>query len=939
MIDAICETHRMAAVDWITRVPSDTELWLRQRLARWQEALSSEQVAVPVDAKAKERAARLFLASDFAFDLALRLPAAVAALLADPWRKPEWSRFAEALPEDFAARLRRYRQLGSLALILRDLEGIDSAACTLAGASSLARECIELALQECQRQLGSRFGSPRDGAGKVQRLVVIGMGKLGGDELNFSSDVDLILAFPESGATQGGQSLDNEEYFTRLGQRLAQLLGDVSVEGFVLRVDYRLRPYGSAGRLALSFNAMEQYYQREGRDWERYAWIKAQAVAGDRVAGAGLIDSLRPFVYRRYLDYTAIEGLRELKSLIDKEVVRQDLAENLKLGPGGIRELEFIVQLAQLIRGGREPALRVSGFLPALAALEASGQFDAESAARIRHNYLFLRRIENRVQMFADKQTHKLPEAATDRQRIALALGYADVDALASALARVRAEVAEQFAATLDTPRHPKRLTLDPAPDAASELPAPEMSAEVQQAIQGLLASLPVRRMDSRARARLQRALPLVLQAARRTAAVDAAALRLIGLLHAIAGRPSYLALLAERSAARERLAQVFAGSAFLAERVCEHPLLLDDLLDPRIEDGSFDVAEFKAQIEQRLARVEPGDAEAELAALHEVRQSALFRIALGWLNRSHQASATAERLAAIAEACLSAVLALAGRDLRAQHGEIPDGLLLIGYGSLGGRELGLSSDLDLVFLFDPALRDWTSSGARPLEGPRLMARLSQRVLHWLGTPTRAGALYEVDVRLRPDGRKGLLVSDLEAFTEYQCQRAWIWEQQALVRARVVSGPAHLARRFAAIRQQLLCRARDPDQVLAEVASMRQRWRHELDRSDARHFDLKQGLGGLVDIEFLLQALVLIHALAHPELCASTGTEELITALQMAAILDPLSAERLTSAHAHWLAAALDCGLAAAPRLIARSAEVDARAVAVHRIVAATLPL
>ncbi|MGD9584403.1 MAG: bifunctional [glutamate--ammonia ligase]-adenylyl-L-tyrosine phosphorylase/[glutamate--ammonia-ligase] adenylyltransferase [Lysobacterales bacterium] len=921
----------------IETLPADLHASLQQRLARWRELLAADAAARALEAAITHRATLLFLASDFAFDFALNQPAALFELLADPTLVPDWPAFEADTPQDFAARLRQFRQRGSVALILRDVLGIDTVEATLAGASRLARVCIEAALREAERQLATRYGEAQDGAGRAQRVVVVGMGKLGGGELNFSSDVDLILAFAEAGQSSGPQRLDNEEYFTRLGQRLAQLLGEVSAEGFVLRVDYRLRPYGGAGRLALSFNAMEQYYQREGRDWERYAWIKAQAVAGDLLAGAALIETLRPFVYRRYLDYTAIEGLRELKIRIDQEVARQDLADNLKLGPGGIRELEFAVQLAQLIRGGREPALRVSGFLPALAALQQIGQFDNDSAGRIRDHYRFLRRLENRVQMFADKQTHSLPEAPEARLRIALALGYADVDAMRQAVTQVRAEVAELFAATLDVPGRGRRVVLDSAPQSETGQVAPDMSAAVQEAIHALLASLPVRRMESRARARLERALPLVLLAARKTAAVDDAALRLLALLHAIAGRPSYLALLAERRAARERLAQVFARSAFLAERVSEHPLLLDDLLDPRIEDGEFDAQGFAEQIEQRLVRVVGVDAEAELAALHEVRQSALFRVALGWLNRNHSAAATAERLAVMAEGCVRSVLALARRDLANQYGPIPDGLLVIGYGSFGGRELGLASDLDLVFLFDPALNAWTGGGPRALDGPRLMARWSQRVLHWLGTPTHTGALYEIDVRLRPDGRKGLLVSALDAFQEYQHRRAWIWEQQALVRARVVAGPAPLTERFNAIRQELLCRVRDPAEVRREVAAMRERWRHELDRSSAQQFDLKQGRGGLVDIEFLLQAMVLIHAERHPELTTATSTPALIAALLAAGLFDAEAAERLHSAHADWLAAALDRGLAAGPRLIDRSAEVDARAAEVQAIVAAML--
>lgn len=909
-----------------THWPVEVQRWQQTQVDHFLEQLHlldapGVPTGIPLDLLGKA-----FVASELAREEARRHPLAFAGLLRDPHSMPQWRECEGESVEEFSIRLRRFRRLSSVGLILRDLAGIDSVADTLQGASRIAETCIDAALQHVQTQLHSRFGTPRSASGEAQQLVVIAMGKLGGGELNFSSDVDLILAFPEAGESDGTRPLDNEEYFTRMGQRLAQMLGDVTTEGFVLRVDYRLRPYGSAGRIALSFNAMEHYYQREGREWERYAWIKARPVAGDVQSGARLIETLRPFVYRRYLDFTAIEGLRDLKSRIDQEVDRQDLADNLKLGPGGIRELEFAVQLAQLIRGGREATLRVSGFLQALQALQANGQFDEAMAERTRVLYLFLRHVENRVQMFKDEQTHAMPTDVSDATRIALALDFSSLEQLHARIDAVRGEVQALFARTLDAPESGKRLRAGESPDAPSTLDLPEFSADVREAVAQLLSSLPVRRMDTRARERFERALPLLMVAAGDTPAPDVAALRLLRLLHAIAGRPSYLALLAERRAARERVASVFARSAFLAERVIAHPLLLDDLLDSRVEEEIVQIEDIDRLFAHSLARVTAGDVEAELSALHEAKQSAVFRTALAWSNRRQTAVATAAMLAAIAERSLQRVLALAVRDLETQHGAFPQALLIVAYGSFGGAELGFGSDLDLVFLFDPEVAGQVSGGARALEGGRYMARLSQRLLHWLSTPTHAGALYEVDVRLRPDGAKGLLVSPLNAFRDYQLQRAWVWEHQALVRARVVVGPAPLGAEFVRVRNEVLRVVRAPEEVQQQVGRMRARWRTELDRSDTIRFDLKQGRGGLVDIEFLLQGVVLMHADRFPALLDATTTAQLIDVSVASALLAAVDGELLRRAHDLWLQRALDCALDAAPRVIVRTPALDAMA-------------
>jgi glutamate-ammonia-ligase adenylyltransferase len=872
----------------------------------------------PPPAWSRERADRALLASDWLIEAALRAPGQfLDEVVADrPPALPDPLGFERS--EDFAEALRRYRRATSLRILIDDLGDEDTTLSTLERATRLAEDCIECALRHVEQQQAARYGWPRRADGAIARMSVIGMGKLGGGELNFSSDVDLILAFAENGETDGARPISAEEFHARVGQRLAQLLSEVAASGFVLRVDYRLRPFGSAGRVALSFAAMEQYYQREGRDWERYAWTKARCVAGDRAAGAELIAILRPFVYRKYLDFTAIEGLRELKARIDAEVERREREQDLKLGPGGIREVEFTVQLLQLIRAGREPELRTPRLLDALAAAEPLGHFDAETASRLRAAYLFLRRAENRVQMLRDEQTHGLPDDPLARARIAATLGFADVAAMQAALDAERAWVADLFARTLEAPTRAKGLHVADEFETRTQDALGGWSPAVTEALNSLMGSLGVRRLDSRARERFERAVPRLLAEVRTLPEPEPAALRVVRLLHAIAGRTAYLALLAEKRGARARLVEVFAHSAFLAERVIAHPLLLDDLLDERYDDAVPDAAAIAETFARRLARAPAGDVEAELSALHDARQSLCFRIGLAWLARRLDAVAASAALAEVASCTLRHVLELATRDLAANHGTPGEGFLIVGYGSLGALELGFGSDLDLVFVFDERLGERSSDGARPLEAMRWFPRLAQRVLHWLATTTQAGNLYDVDMRLRPDGAKGLPVSSLASFADYQRERAWLWEHQALLRARAVAGAADLSARFDALRVSVLSAPREPAAVVAEVARMRERWRGELDRSTAERFDLKQGRGGLVDIEFLVQALVLAHARAHPALAASSSTPRLIGCLHAAGVLDAESHAVLLRTHQECLSRALDCSLDLRPRVVAR---------------------
>jgi [glutamine synthetase] adenylyltransferase / [glutamine synthetase]-adenylyl-L-tyrosine phosphorylase len=896
------------------------------------------------DAGVAERIRRTLLASDFAFDVWSRQPQ-----LLSPQGLERLRSGADAsarlgslkLPENEAgcmAALRRFRHAEALRVVFRDVNALDELPETLSATSVLYESLLAAALEWATEAMASRYGHSRSADGALQRLLVVGFGKLGGSELNFSSDIDLLFAYPQAGQSDGARALDNSEYFVRLGRQLVRLLNEPTRDGICARVDMRLRPFGQSGRLALSFAAMEQYYQSEGRDWERYAWIKARVVAGDRTAGKQLQELLRPFVYRKYLDYTAFAGLREMKVLIDAEVARKDLADNLKLGPGGIREIEFTVHLVQLIRGGREPSLRVRGLLPALAACEARGHIGAKRARRLREAYLLLRRVENRVQMLRDAQTHDIPDDALSRERIALSLDYADWETLNHALATQRAIVSEDFAAVL-MPQHGQatrtpvadvhlwELACDETLDATTlEVSGFVPAAELADALLKLPQASQVRAMSPRSRERLDRLMPQLLGAARATPAPVPSLLRLCRLMQAVARRSAYLALLDEQPAARRRLVQLFADSAFLAERVIAQPLLLDDVLDPRIDQLPFRRADIAAEIARVLGTLDERDAETELERITEFRSSTAFRLGLAFSDGRADAVATARRLAALAESVVGAVLALAERDLIARHGRLPgegSGFAVLGYGSLGGKELGFASDLDLVFIFDGRRAQAMSDGERPIEGFRWYQRLAQRVMNWLTVLSRAGRLYEVDTRLRPDGSKGLLVSSLDAFIAYQESRAWTWEHQALLRARAVAGDAALNQKLAGVRRKILCAPRELATVLAEVSGMRERWRAERDRSDQDRIDLKQGRGGLLDIEFALQGLVLAHAARHPELLRVTANASLIEACRAAGLLSDSQATTLASAHADLLRRALACTLDLRSRITPRDVSLQ----------------
>ncbi|GGK13669.1 bifunctional [glutamate--ammonia ligase]-adenylyl-L-tyrosine phosphorylase/[glutamate--ammonia-ligase] adenylyltransferase [Luteimonas terricola] len=883
---------------------------------------------------------RVAVASDFALEVFTRQPHVLEALIDDPSLPMPPPRLDPATPDAWPAQLRAWRTAVSAGLVWRDVNGLDDVGDTLSGSTRLAEECLRLGLDALEGQFAARHGVVRDRDGAPVRLVVFALGKLGGGELNFSSDVDLVYAYAETGESDGPRPLAADEYFARLGRALAKLLDEPTVDGFCHRVDLRLRPFGNAGRVALSFAAMEQYFQREGRDWERYAWQKARPVAGDLDAGERFLVALRPFIYRRYFDYGALAGLREMKSAIEAEVARKDLADDVKRGSGGIREIEFLVQVLQLIRGGREAALRGRRLLPMLDALRAARQVEAEAARDLAEAYLFLRRVENRLQMLRDAQTHVLPDDPVDRLRIADGLARPDWAALVADITRRRTLVAAEFDALLSH-RDESRAAVSgdlagywralPEGGDARVLAAAGFGdpGEVDAALRDFARSPSVRELSDAVRARLDRVMPVMLQASAPADRPLQAMRRLLALLHNILRRASYLALLDEQPAALARLTDLVTRSAFLAERVAAHPLLLDELLDARVEGPMPGREQIDAACAAALRR---DDLEAALFTLNETRQALSFRIALATLDGRMPAVESVRQLAWLADGVVAAVLELAQREMRVAHGTVPDApFAAIGYGSLGGEELGVGSDLDLVFLYD-APADAQSDGRRPLEAQRWFARLAQKIVLLLGTPTGAGQLYEVDVRLRPDGGSGLLVSSLAAYDGYQRERAWTWEHQALVRARCVAGDETLQLAFERVREAALGRTRDPATLAADVSGMRARMRGELDRGRDGLFDLKQGEGGLVDLEFLLQALVLGGAASHPELLGPRSTPALIGACRDAGLFDAATAAAVTDAHAQLVAQGLAQTLDRRARIVPHSEALDAARAAITAV-------
>lgn len=887
-----------------------------------------DRAALQGNARAGESLPRVFAASPFVAESCIRQSGLLAGLVesGDLFRAYDETALGEHLAADLATvadeatllrALRRFRRREMARIAWRDLAGWAPTVETLRELTWLADTCVQGALDWWDAELQRRHGTPRDSEGNPVGLVVLGMGKLGGHELNFSSDIDLIFAFEEEGETDGPRELENSEYFTRLGQRLIRAINQMTEDGFVFRVDMRLRPWGDEGPLVMTFDQMEVYYTLHGREWERYAMIKARPIAGDLAAGERLMRQLHPFVYRRYLDYGAFGQLREMKAMIEREMARKGMRDNVKLGPGGIREVEFIGQVFQLLRGGREKPLQQRGILSILRVLGEDEVLSAEEVAALEHGYDVLRRVENRLQAARDQQTQLLPEDAHERLRLAASMGHADWDGFISGFNHTRAEVHRIF-------RHVFRVLDEGAGEECNLLAdvcsgilqgeaaesalraegfAEDDAPRLLELLQAFQRERFIRALSDTARERLFKLLPRLLT--RLSDEVDALVIlpRLFELLARIGGRSVYLALLLENPPALDQLIRLVGASPWIAEQLTRYPILLDELLDVRTLYAPPGPEALREELTAMLLNVPDGDMEREMDELRRFKQINVLRVAAADIMDVLPIMKVSDHLTWIAETLLDEVHREALAELTARHGTPgctidglthTPGLAVIGYGKLGGLELGYGSDLDIVFMHDSAGELQETNGDRPLDNAQFFARVTQKMILRMTTQTPAGTLYEVDTRLRPDGAAGLLVTSVNAFEDYQRHHAWTWEHQALTRTRWVAGEPRLKGAFEAVREAILCQPRDAEKLRKEVVDMREKMRTELDQKDPALFHIKTGAGGLTDIEFIVQYHLLAHAHAHPKIVRWSDNIRQLEDLAEAGIMDADESASLT---------------------------------------------
>lgn len=894
----------------------------------WQRLIESEvrndlpksdrlSVLVAADSKFSEELKRVWCASDYVAELCIKNPVVLVQL----HRSGELDRsgkndFRENLADalaDFDAmelpgqeallkkilRLNQQRQM--LRFIWRDVcRKVDVSEICME-ISALADAALDASLAVLHAWCSQQWGLPVSARnGTAQSMAVIGMGKLGARELNLSSDIDLMFVFPEGGETDGKEqsgAITNQQFFMRLGQRLIDVLDTVTSDGFVFRVDMRLRPYGSEGALVCSFDAMENYYQSQGRDWERYALIKGRIVAGNIAAGNELLVRLRPFVYRRYLDFSAFEALRSMKMQINKQVRRKGLSQDIKLGPGGIREVEFIVQALQLVHGGRDKRLQEPSLYEAMQVLSDNNYLPEDTVSQLREAYEFLRTLEHKLQGLENKQTQMLVTGNLDRQRIAMAMDFSSWSDMIDILDGHRTKVRQHFEEVIRTEDESKSLRLSSEDSMWGTLWRQEITEDAALAFlsargfenpESTVRYIEEFRKDKtfillpgESRLRFDRFMPVLLNAVSQVDTPSLAFDRVMTLISAVSRRTAYLLLLLENPHALEEVVQLCTASPFVTEFLSKHPVLLDELLDG-IDEPPVKTS-LEDELSQQMLRIGPENFEEQMEALRYFKQSHTLQVAAAQIMGRLTVMKVSDYLTFTAEAILEQVLALSWGYLTRKHGYPVNVLgnhgdmdfVVIGFGKLGGIELSYISDLDLVFLHNGALDidTQTIEGQRSINSREFYTRLAQRVIMMLGTYTVSGKLYEVDMRLRPSGESGLLVSSMEAFTSYEHKEAWTWEHQALVRARAVAGSHDLRLEFDSLRASILSQSRLMPELLADVTSMRQRMRDEFSKKSPSErekvsFKIKHGRGGIVDIEFMVQYLVLSHSAENPELLA-----------------------------------------------------------------------
>ena len=821
------------------------------------------------------------------------------ALSEDMLLNPLKQAFADDDAVKSALRCLRHRAMAHMAL--RDLCGLAPLTEIVESMTMLADVTTNFVLDYYHRQLVANYGEPLDKAGQAQRLLIIGMGKLGGRELNVSSDVDYIFVYPEEGDTNGARSIENYDFFTRLGKRIISALGELTADGQVFRVDMRLRPNGDSGPLVCSLDALENYFVTQGREWERYAWIKSRVMnSGPNAEGAALGEWMlalrrisRPFVFRKYLDFGAINAMRDLHAQIRREVARKDKVDHIKLGPGGIREIEFIAQVFQLIRGGRDSALQIRPTLSVLKLLAERKLIPPETESELREAYVFLRRVEHRLQYVEDKQTHMLPEAEDARASLACSMDYADWPALLVVLNQHREKVSRHFGEIFSDPeagehpltgvwlgQHDEDTTLETLGNLGYRQPHEAITRLAELRSSNRYLQLPTTN-----RSRLDAVGPRLIEAAGATSNPDTTFARGLNFLEGISRRGAYLALLQQYPMALRRVADMMCASFWAAEYLNRHPLLLDELLDPRLYEIATNWAGFRENLRQTLAE-HAGDTEREMDILRETHHAQVFRLLAQDLAGLQTIEHLSDHLTELADTLVQETLPLCWETIKKRHCATPK-FAVIGYGKMGGKELGYASDLDMVYLFDDDDQDAEEN----------YNRLGQRLNTWLSSQTSAGILFETDLRLRPNGDSGLLAVSVDAFRDYQLKHAWVWEHQALSRARFCAGDPAVGERFEAIRCEILRQQRDLAKLREEVIAMRRKMLDAHASHSEDEFDLKQDPGGIIDVEFIVQYLVLGYAHQHGELTGNLGNIALLRIAGELGLIPPEQAAAVGNAY------------------------------------------
>lgn len=825
--------------------------------------------------------------------------------------------------------LRALRQDVMARIMVRDLNGLADLLEVMQTTTHLAECAINSALAFLHPALVALHGAPMDAQGSPQHLIVIGMGKLGGVELNVSSDIDLIFAYAADGETvakDGASAISHQQFFTRLAKQLIAAIDDITEDGFVFRVDMRLRPFGSEGALVSNLDALEEYYQNNGREWERYAWIKGREVTG----GDSVTRLLKPFVFRKYLDFGAFASMRDLKRQIQRDVNSKGMQDNIKLGRGGIREIEFIAQVFQLIRGGQDASLQIKSSMQVLDLLAEKGLLPGNTVAELKEAYTFLRNLEHRLMYVQDAQTQDLPIGDEAQARIAKAMNFDAWDGFLKVLNGYRATVQQHFDATFsDASANHAELAIE------KSLWAGGLS---QQEAEGILqtlnysdpsasrARLTAMQHSSRylqlpesSRLRFDGLMPLAINLSASMPNPDVSLLRVSDLLESICRRASYLALLAEHPQAMRLLVKLCSSSPWLSNYLLQHPILLDELLDTRTLYAAPDFVGMRQQLVQRLTELE-GDVERQMDSLRHFKHAYVFRFAVQDINGELSPEVVSDYLSALADLILDVSLPFIWSQVRGQHRPQPK-FAVIGYGKLGSKELGYASDLDIIFLYED---DAPEAG-------EVYARFAQRINNWFNSLTSAGLLYETDLQLRPDGNSGLLVSSVAAFHDYQLNKAWVWEHQAITRARFVAGDHSLAERFEATRLAVLALPREPDTLKKSVLDMREKMRAS-HRLAPDLFDLKHGVGGIIDVEFLVQYLLLAHAKQHPELSHNLGNIALLSMLGKLGLIEATAAEQVILAYRDYRHAQHRMKLQGLQDLVVPATSVSAHALAVSQL-------